>query len=142
MALMLLAGCGKPLASGPFAQASEVRLYINEGMIDVASDGKLNDGSFPAGGIALTAVEFADLRKAAGFTTWKSGPKCCIPRHAFVFYDDVGKYLGSLEVCFECGCSFLDGGLQPPFSQVKWDEAVFERIVKAHGQKTVFDGAA
>lgn len=84
----------------------------------------------------LTAGEVETLRSAV-----TEGPApdavmaCCIPRHAFVFYDRSGAKLGALTVCFECSCAGVFDA--PTFKArdlewVYWDEGKLAAIVRAH----------
>ncbi|MBP2159256.1 MULTISPECIES: hypothetical protein [Asticcacaulis] len=149
-----LSGCGKKpeavaetetpaISEAIFPQATEVRMYVNKISINVDDAGKLSEGSYPANGIALSPAEIDTLRKSVSFTAPPDlVAACCIPRHAFLFYDTSHKLLGSLTVCFECSCAGLNGGPQPPAGKdwIDWDYAAVAKIVQAHGQPLEFAG--
>jgi hypothetical protein len=83
----------------------------------------------------LSDSEIADLRKAVRITEPPINMAgCCFPRHAFLFYDRSGRYLGHLDVCFECGCARIEP--DPPSSRklnwISWDSRVLTRLVMAH----------
>ncbi|HLI67978.1 MAG TPA: hypothetical protein VKU90_16555 [Caulobacteraceae bacterium] len=83
----------------------------------------------------LTPREMAALRAAVQFTRPPDMMlACCEPRHAFLFYDKSGRYLGFLMVCFECGCAVME-----PFhpadeehSWIAWNPEAVKAIVVAH----------
>jgi hypothetical protein len=85
----------------------------------------------------LTADEVRRLRKAVRFTppsSDQSFPGCCSPRHTFLFYGANGRYLGHFTVCFECGCTELEGERPqgPDESWIDWDPKAIGKIAVAH----------
>lgn len=110
----------------------------NDGII-VSEQGKVADKSYPADGILLTAQEMHKVQNALYFVP---APEvvaaCCIPRHAFLFYDKSHRYIGSISVCFECGCANVDGESIniPSDRDVGWDEIAIARVIEAHSQST------
>jgi hypothetical protein len=87
------------------------------------------------GGESLTEAEVAALRAAVRYTKPpEEAEACCIPRHAFLFYGKDGRYLGYLEVCFECGCAEMEPFHLPDrrLNWIAWDHAVIARIIRAH----------
>ena len=126
----------------PFPEATEVRLYINQQSIDVSPQGEVSEGSYPRGGIPLTTSELHSIQDGLNY---KKPPDaiaaCCVPRHAFLFYDKAHKFLGSITVCFECGCATIDGQMPKPPANMEWldwDETRFAHIIEAHGQTVHF----
>lgn len=101
----------------------------------IAPDGRTVTTSQVADGGWLTQAEFDQLRSVV---TPAGAPQptaaCCSPRHAFLFYDASGRYLGYLTVCFECGCAHIrpvDASRDPP-GDIHWDAKALARIVLAH----------
>jgi hypothetical protein len=83
----------------------------------------------------LTPPEMTALRAAVHFTRPPDEMvACCEPRHAFLFYDKNGRYLGYLMVCFECGCARMEPFLpaDEKHSWIDWDGKAIEAIVVAH----------
>jgi hypothetical protein len=90
-------------------------------------------------GMRLRPTEIATLRKSVWFAEEPPAiAACCIPRHAFKFYDRSRKEIGELRVCFECTCANIDGEAPPKeaLSWVDWDVAAIGTIVRAHGLAT------
>ncbi len=121
----------------PFPTATSVKLFMNETAITI-ENGKIPQGSFPTGGATLTEAEMGVVRQAF---KWSTPPEvldaCCIPRHAFAFYDKRNQYLGSISVCYECSCANVYGA-SPPVGMgwIEWDEAALAKVIVAHGLKT------
>lgn len=84
----------------------------------------------------LTPAEIVTLKASVRFTRPPDAMgACCIPRHAFLFYDNAGRYLGHLRVCFECGCAAMEP-FRPPSKDrtwIDWNYEALKRIVVAHG---------
>jgi hypothetical protein len=83
----------------------------------------------------LTSDELQILRQSVFYSIpLSSFVMCRTPRHAFVFYDVTGKYLGYLKVCFECGCAELsnEAAPKPGWNYLLWDRAALRRIVTDH----------
>lgn len=121
----------------PFPTATSVRLYAHKDAIGI-EDGIIPKGSFPKGGALLTAEE-VDIVHAS--FKWSTPPMmvaaCCIPRHAFTFYDSGNRYLGSISVCYECSCANVDGIAAPKdLEWVEWDAEALAKVIHAHGIKT------
>jgi hypothetical protein len=118
-----------------FPGAAQVRLYVNAQFIWISRKGALREGTFPQGGAILSAGEVAQLRHAVFYAPApKRETLCCIPRHAFVFTDAHGKFLGDLEVCYECGCARI-APLSAPNARLRtvmWDETRIAKIIAAH----------
>ena len=130
-----------------FPDAAEVRLFVNEDVISFDANGEPSNGTHPRRGIRLTQVEAEALRNAVrDVPPPPATVDCCIPRHAFVFYDGSGARLGALDVCFECGCAHIaDGARLDRHREVRWlhwDEQAIGAIVTAHGQRTTFEEPA
>ena len=143
--VLTVSGCAaKPQAIFPDAVA--VRAYAAGGPVHVGNDGTVTafkpspDGKSavtvpPAGGDYLTAEEIASLRSAISFSKPpEMSTACCIPRHAFVFYDRDNRYLGYLLVCFQCGCAEMKPmpATDPDQSYINWDQARVHQILEAH----------
>ncbi|ESQ91193.1 hypothetical protein ABAC460_06420 [Asticcacaulis sp. AC460] len=132
------------MAVNPFPEATEVRMYMHKDMIRVDDKGQVNEGSFPEGGIAMAPADIGELNGPA--LTYIVPPEmveaygCCFPRHAFLFYDKSGRFLGSIAVCFECHCVMTTRFPKPLKGKdwLVWDEAIFKRIITAHGQPIEF----
>jgi hypothetical protein len=121
----------------PFPTSTSVRLYAHEDAIGI-KDGKIPEGSFPKGGARLTPEEIGVVQ--ASFK-WSTPPMivdaCCVPRHAFAFYDSNNRYLGSISVCYECTCANADGVTAPKdLEWIEWDAAALAKVIHAHGLKT------
>ena len=140
-----------------FPDATQIHAYASPTSIEMHVDkqGGLRAGAvsqdgakiIPApivdGGL-LTPVETRQLRAAISLSkTPASTVACCSPRHAFLFYDRAGKYLGFVSICFECGCVEMWPYSPPrpnfPLSLIKhdpaylnWDRSAIRRIVEAH----------
>ncbi len=125
-----------------FPVAVKVHVYgaPSSDLMDVDKSGHVSAqgsaGNIPVtDGGWLTPSEIAELRDSIHFTrTPDSVAACCIPRHAFLFYDATGHYLGYLDVCFECGCA--DIFPQPPrngqLNWIDWNRQVIGKIVEDH----------
>ena len=92
-----------------FSKFSEVRAYrINwddEYAFDpiINKDGKLNETRMPKEGVLLTKEQVALLESAVtGIHAEHLRAYCFYPHHAFVFYDDLGKVVGHINICFLC----------------------------------------
>jgi hypothetical protein len=125
----------------PFPEAVSVRLFATKGDgLSISPTGQPTTKVITTGGVKLTAAETIKLRSAFN---WSTPPfamdACCIPRHAFSFYDREAKFLGSISVCFECSCAESNGLTAPPdMTWIEWDRAKLAEIVEAHGLKTEF----
>lgn len=127
-----------------FPEASEVRMFVNRDVVSFDDAGEPSNGTYPEHGILLTEVEAATLRAAVRDVPPPDAiAACCVPRHAFVFYDASGARLGVLDVCFECICANIRDGarLDRPrdVRWLEWDEAAIAAIVTAHGERTTFE---
>jgi hypothetical protein len=122
-----------------FPNAKTVRLFVHEDGIGIGP--KTNTADFlPKGGAKLTIAEIGVLGRSF---MWSTPPMsvaaCCVPRHAFAFYDSANRFLGSISVCFECSCAQSNGLTAPPdMTWIEWDRAKLAEIVVAHGLKTEF----
>lgn len=120
----LLAGCGGQLApppdghaptyvrwsvpARPFDAATEVRLELRDERIDRV--GKVFDVPHPSR--TLSAQERASFEqhlrrvRLVGFPltpkVLTAGPACFVPHHFFRYYDQRGRQLGEIAVCFCC----------------------------------------
>lgn len=136
----------KRVSANLFPTATRVRVYKGELGLQVSDRGiatthlYVPDASrFPEvpakGGEYLTAAEIKVLRDSVFYTLPPPAiAGCCIPRHGFLFYDQAGQYLGSLKVCYQCGCA----GISPQsphdkeLSWTEWDAAALQKIIEAH----------
>lgn len=94
-----------------FIKFSEVRAYRTnweeQSAIEfiVTEDGQLNRTRIPHDGIPLDASQVARLHSA--IATAHPEPDviaaCFNPHHAFVFYDESGKIIAYVDLCFQCG---------------------------------------
>jgi len=94
-----------------FLQFAEVRAYRMNWNVQhsfatlVGKDGKLNPTRLPQEGIKLNPSQVVRLRQAV--TGRHPSPKmfafCFYPHHAFAFYDEKGRCVGSIDLCFLCG---------------------------------------
>ncbi len=103
----------------PGVEYAEVRGYafnFGGGPASIIVDGKLNATVLNKEGALLTK---AQLKRLIAALTEKhpSHPValCFNPRHAFVFYDQSGKPVASVNVCFEClaATASPEGTVQP-----------------------------
>ena len=151
LVVLCLASCSsRPSSSDPWlSRATRVRAYAspNAGSLTVDGDGHMAASGASADNSAvvaypikdggwLSAVEVRDLKAGLSFGAPPAAfAACCAPRHAFLFYDDEGRYLGSLTVCFECGCTTMSphyAPSDPKTPYLHWKTEVFSRIVLAH----------
>ena len=132
-----------------FPGAASVRVYgaptafnvvvDHEGRVTATGPSKDNSGAeeYPVkdGGL-LSPVEASKLKAAVRFTRPPDVIfRCCVPRHAFLFYDRSGRYLGYLKVCFECTCAEMEP-FHPPNparNWISWNYENVKQIVIAHG---------
>jgi hypothetical protein len=118
-----------------FPEATEVRAFA----WGVTPDGRAQ--VFPDG-VPLTKEDVAVLRQSV---RWTESPEaiamCCIPRHAFKFYDEAHNVLGTLEVCFECTCATLEGedAVDAKRDWLDWDVSAIEAILKARKMPIEFE---
>ena len=148
--LGLFAGAASASPKMLFPSAATVRVYgasltafsvvvDHEGRVTASGPSKDNSGAeeYPVkdGGL-LSPAEVSKLRAAVRFTRPPDLIfRCCIPRHAFLFYDKSGRYLGYLKVCFECTCAEMEP-FHPPsptLNWISWNYESLKRIVIAHG---------
>ncbi len=133
----------KQRVSAPlFATAKHVRLFASKGIIRISDNGVVSAGfsdapeSLPPGsGTDLTAHEVEKLRDSVWYTTRPNLYIACYsPRHAFVFYDDAGKYLGYLRVCYQCVGADIAPSEAPSAEKhyVMWDEGAIAQLIEAH----------
>lgn len=111
-----------------FPEAVEVRVF---GTTDLSH-------RFAKDGGALSAQEIALLRKSVYYAPPPpSIALCCIPRHAFRFYRAGHRFLGALEICFQCGCAHIypSENHNRLLRWIGWDEKALGRIVEAHHLK-------
>ena len=134
-----------------FLGAKIVKLYAAPLSISVTAqgavqatarrNGQIDDHARPIGGVVLTQAEIAILRQAVFYS---QPPKfvsaCCIPRHAFVFFDGAGTYLGYLKLCFQCGCAETSNPAAPPpgLPYLAWNAHAIGQIVRAHNIPITF----
>jgi hypothetical protein len=134
-----------------FPTATTIKVYAGRSSVRTMPDGRvltsvrLPGGGFdneaaPIDGGVLTPEEVQLMRKSV---SWIPSPPavraCCIPRHAFTFFDSAGNYLGGLAVCFECKCARLQPYPTSPNRRTTlfdWDMDAFAKIVQAHGLPT------
>jgi len=112
-----------------FPSAAEVRLFAWYH----GDDGKTVE--LEPKGALLSAAQVKSLRGAVFFTEPPPAiAACCIPRHAFKFYDKRKKEIGALDVCFECACARLEGEKppKPDLMWIEWDYGAIAAIVEAH----------
>lgn len=136
----------KKVAAELFPAATQVRVYKGEFGLHAGKDGKVMTTQFkepggkmaevPAsGGEVLTDEEVRTLRSNVFYVP--SPPAiamCCSPRHGFFFFDKDNKILGSLLVCYECGCAEISPQTPPDASLdwIKWDAAALRKLIEAH----------
>jgi hypothetical protein len=140
--LVAAAGCEAP-SRVLFPTAAKVRVYgapyplvikIDKAGHLSSSSSSQNSGKILDGGW-LEKQEIFQLRTSISFNKWPGHvASCCYPRHAFLFYDESGQYLGHLTICFQCGCANMS-----PFKQgrdgknwIDWRRDLVARIVLAH----------
>ena len=133
-----------------FPEAVKVRVYDGPLGIHIADDGSVTaaklrlDGSIdnaatPKDGGLLTPQEISLLRESVFYSTSPKAVKlCCNPRHAFVFYGKGDKYLGYLDVCFQCSCAHIVpvAWPGPKWHWIKWNQAALAKIIEEHGLST------
>ncbi|MES1203591.1 MAG: hypothetical protein ABUS57_19315 [Pseudomonadota bacterium] len=134
-----------PRALDLFSDATEVRMFMNRQIVGWDDAGHFVRGTFPSRGIRLADQEVAVLRASVHETDPPTDQAlCCLPRHAFVFYDRQHHVLGALRVCFECGCADVYDGptlRRRSVRWIDWDATAVGNIVRAHGQLTDFHEA-
>jgi hypothetical protein len=112
-----------------FPEAVEVRAFAWDyvaggGEVQVVPDG-----------VVLAKEEVAIVRRAI---YWQRPPEaeaaCCIPRHAFKFYDAEHAEIGSVEVCYECRCARIAGEGPPDtvHTDAGWDGGALASVLRAH----------
>lgn len=108
------ADAGAPKAAELFPNAAVVKVYMYEGTPQrdggVMRDFKtLTPGAVPSAGVALSATQVAQVKRALTRATGDQAIGACFfPRHGFVFQDAAGKVVGTLDVCFECSNYSID----------------------------------
>jgi len=115
-----------------FRSAAEIRLFA---WYDDFTTSNVTRVQLRPKGVILTASETQRLRGAVFFTEPPPAiAACCIPRHAFKFYDKQKNEIGALDVCFECSCARIEGekSPNPNLMWIDWDNAVIAAIVEAH----------
>jgi hypothetical protein len=113
---LVLVGCanqnaGPHGASGDwgFIKFAEVRAFQMNwanryARSQILDGGKMNRTRMPKDGIALNENQVRCLRVAVtGSHPLRPFRECLHPHHAFVFYDESRKIVGTLDVCFLCG---------------------------------------
>lgn len=92
-----------------FANFSEARAFRlnwdDETSFDQILDqeGKLNATRVPEKGIRLTSEQIRRLEAAVtGSHPEHPVADCFYPHHAFVFFNDAGKVVGNINICFLC----------------------------------------
>lgn len=136
----------KRVSANLFASAARVRVYQGNSDLKISGKGNVtthqytpNAHDYPevpakSGGF-LSSAEIKTLRKSVFYTLPPPAiAACCIPRHAFLFYDKAGKYLGYLEVCYECGCAQIspEAARDPKLDWIDWDAVALRKIIEAH----------
>jgi hypothetical protein len=146
LALAILGLCARAADAAPgmlFPDAAKVRVVGAPGSFELAVDqsgqvtakGPSKDGGDPDAypvkdGGMLSPAEVSRLRASVRFTRPpKIVLRCCLPRHAFLFYDRSGRYLGYLKVCFECACAEMEP-FNPPDKDRNWISWNYERVKK------------
>jgi hypothetical protein len=117
----------------PFPDAAEVRLVYHDMSVSIDKAGQANEGALRP--IVLNASQ-AEIARASFM--WKTPPAymaaCCIPRHAFTFYNDRGAFLGSVTFCLECGCTETNGVTAPAgMDWIEWDEPKLVGLIRSLG---------
>lgn len=115
-----------------FRSAAEIRLFA---WYDDYESPQSTRVQLKPKGVVLTAADAKRLRSSVFFTEPPPAvAACCIPRHAFKFYDKSKKEIGSLAVCFECACARIEGEKPPNADLIwlEWDYAAIAAIVEAH----------
>ncbi len=117
------------VAARMFPEAVEVRVFAWD---YVTGGGEVQ--AVPEG-VVLTREEAEIVRRAI---YWQRPPEavaaCCIPRHAFKFYDAEHAEIGSVEVCYECGCARIAGEGAPDsvHTDTGWDAGALASVLQTH----------
>ncbi|MDR3512220.1 MAG: hypothetical protein P4L73_11340 [Caulobacteraceae bacterium] len=155
MAIGLLGCSAKPAPEVLFPNATQVEVYGAPAASSITVDRQghvrasglskdhTREEAYPAtNGGRLTPLEISTLRATVHFTHPPNEvAACCVPRHAFLFFDRSGRYLGYLKVCFECGCAEMEP-FRPPSRErnwISWDYRIVRQIVVAHGLTPIDD---
>ena len=92
-----------------FSNFSKVRAFRlnwnDESSFDriIDQDGKLNSTRLPLEGVVLSEDQVSQLEAAVtGSHPMHPVAACFYPHHAFIFYDDAGKIVGDINICFLC----------------------------------------
>lgn len=122
----------------PFPSAKSVRLFVEAGY---AKDGS-PIFSKPAGRI-LTSGERADFEATLRMIKMPDDLiGCFIPHHFFRYYDDRGKQVGEIEVCFCCSGVRATGApalQEHPTRMLSANYAAMEKLVHRLGEATDVD---
>lgn len=103
-------------AEWPPSKIHEARAYVydytqeyneefrNQGKANdrLLRDGRLHSGVINDGGAKLNKDQIERLMKAMKSDEKVVSKKCHYPHHGFVFYDEEGKPIGHLQLCFGC----------------------------------------
>ncbi|GAA0565902.1 hypothetical protein [Rhizomicrobium electricum] len=122
-----------------FPGAAEVRLYTCACGFDIliTRDGPKLRRELPTNVAVLTAAEVATLRRSVFRAPEPYVVNGCImiPKHAFLFYDKVGKLLGGFLLNTDSGYAKLLPDQKPPhnFTAVMMDFPKIAAIIQAHG---------
>lgn len=119
----------------PFPNATETRLFVR------IAYGKNDDQAWSKpGGRTLSAAQRSDFEAALRSTKPPEMIAACfVPHHFFRYYDQRGKQVGQIDVCFCCaGISASDAAnlRLPPGQILDADYAKLRTLVRSVGEPT------
>lgn len=117
----------------PFPEAARVDLVYHDLSIEIDAQGRANEEAWAP--VTLSPAHARSLRRALVWTVPPAGHAiCCVPRHAFLFHDAEGRFLGSVTICIRCGC-WRTNGLEHPegLDWLRWDARAIGRILARNG---------
>ena len=143
VAISVEANAGAPPPAEMFSKAATVTLYMYEGgerlEVGVLKDFRtLNATAVPSSGLTLSAEQAQRVKRAFTVATGDQAVGACfVPRHGFVFADEKGEVIGTLDVCFECSNYSIsapgyDAQIKPIYARYKkladkWDEKLHRK---------------
>jgi hypothetical protein len=119
----------------PFPDATEVRLFVNDGYDDEGSPTMSAPAGRPLSRSQRKAFEAAVRIEPAPDAV----DACFIPHHFFRYFDKQGRQIGEIEVCFCCdGVSVSEGASVSPGPN-EWfaaDYTALRKLVQSMGERT------